>query len=418
MKRFLIAFWKMLRSNLVLKIMSLVFAVILWSYVLGVENPLREHTINDIPVTCDSMEDLRANGLAIAGSIPDILGTVNIRVRLNQNDLSSLKEESLSAKIDLSNIVDSDTYTLDITPYSTVGQAISVYPSKVTLTVEKYKTRLIPVEVRTEGSVPAGYYAGTPEITPNAINISGAESDVKKVASALCTVNLDGVTESYKKSMEVMLLDADGNEVDSRIFYEDLPSVFVTQSVLPKKVVTVDAQGAIIGQDSLAPGFEITDIESDPKSVTIVGDKGLIDGITSIDLVPYSVSEADGDIVALLDYAPPEGVSVLDSEKAKVVITIREVTDTKEYEDVDIELRNTGSGLTASADPDTTGVTVIAGTSKISKLTRSDIIPYVDLEGFEPGEYSLNVQFEIPEGFEAENFTPDIATVKVTIRKK
>lgn len=418
MKKFLKVLWKMCRSNLVLKIVAVLFAVVLWSYVLSQTNPVRVKDVEDVLVAGENMASLVAKDLAISGDLTEILSSVDIRVSISQNDLKNLNNKNARAYVDFSTISGPGTYPLDIKVDLPYGQLIEVNPSKVTLKVDKNKTRPIPVNVITEGSVPAGYYAYDPAISPGIINIQGAMTYVQKVVSARCIVNLDGLTEGYSKSSEVELLDADGNVVDPAPFSGQLPSVIVNLSVLPVKEVDVDVLGSIVGQNSLAPGYEITNTSCNPSKVRIVGEKPLLEGISSIELFPFSVAGSNTDVITLVSFAPPEGVTVLGADKAEVTVNIREKTGQKTYKNVAIKTKNLSSGLAASISPSSVDVTVLAGESLMSKLLRSKIVPYVDLDGLTEGTYSLKIYFELPAGLAPENFTPSALTVNVAIRRR
>lgn len=418
MKKFFKTFWKMCRGNLVLKIVAVLFAIILWSYVLSQTNPTRVKEVEDVPVAGENMTSLVANDLAISGDLTEILSSVDIRVSISQNDLKNLNNKNVKAYIDFSTISGPGTYPLDIKVNLPYGQLLEVNPSKVTLKVDKNKTRPIPVNVITEGSVPAGYYAFDPIISPGIINIQGAMTYVQQVVSARCTVNLNGLTKGYSKSSEVELLDADGNVVDPAPFSGQLPSVIVNLSVLPVKEVDVDVEGSIVGKGSLAPGYEITNTSCNPSKVRIVGEGSLLDGISSVQLFPFSVAGSNTDVIMPASFAPPEGVTVLDVEKAEVTVNIREKTEQKTYKSVAIKTRNLSPGLAASISPSSVDVTVLAGESLMSKLLRSNIVPYVDLDGLTEGTYSLKIYFELPAGFAPENFTPSALTVNVALRRK
>ena len=415
MKKLLKALWGLLRNNLVIKIMAVLFAVILWSYVLAEENPVRERAIPDVPVRYEHMEDLKANGFAIVGGLSEALKSVDVRVELKQSELNNARAENVQAYIDLSAINSVGTRKLEVSAQFDYGEVIAKSPGFVTLEIDKYATKTVPVNVNVVGSIPNGYYAAAPEITPDLIEISGARSDVDKVVSAVCTVDLTGRTDGYNKSVDVDLLDSAGAVLDDTVFSENVPSVAVKLTVLSMKTVPVDVEGSIVGADNLAPGYEITDMACIPDTVNIAGAPEVLKNVLSIQLVPCSVNGANGDISVLLEYQPPEGVTVLSEDKAQVYITIREQTDTKEYGNIEIQQKNLSSGLEAQLDENTVDVTVIAGINRLSALDRRDIVPYVDLEGLVPGKYSLEVMFELPEGFVAENFSPNISTVTVTI---
>jgi YbbR domain-containing protein len=62
-------------------------------------------------------------------------------------------------------------------------------------------------------------------------------------------------------------------------------------------------------------------------------------------------------------------------------------------------------------------VTVLAGVSAMSTLRASDVVPYIDLNGMGEGTYTLNILFELPDGFASENFAPSVTTITVTISR-
>ena len=415
LKKFFAVIWKMLKSNWLLKIMALLFALILWSYVLAETDPPRVRMMEDITVRYDNVEDLRSKELDISGSLSDVLDTVDVRLEVRQSNLKYLSDENVRAYIDLSSINGKGEHVLNITAQSTYGEVLKVSPSEVTLYVDDYVTKQVPVNVNLSGSVPSGYYASAPKITPGVIYVSGARVDVDKVVSAECEIDLNGQTEGYSKSVEVTLLDEFERTIDKSIFSESVPSVIVDLEVMAKKTVPVDISEAILGKEDLAPGYEITQVSVEPESVDIVGKKAIIDTISAIKLVPHSVSGADTDIVALLDYQGVEGVSVLGEAKAQVFISIREITEIKEFGEVVVGVKNLSDGLDVLIEPAAVDVTVIAGIPMLSGLDKADIVPYVDVEGLLPGIYSLRVLFEVPEGFAPESFTASFMTVTVTV---
>jgi YbbR domain-containing protein len=417
MKKFLGFVWGIFRNNLLLKIMAVLFAVILWSYVLTATNPPRERTVGDVTVRYQHMEELLAKGLAISGSLSDALNDVDVRVEINQNEVRYLSDENVEAYIDLSTINGTGTHTLKVSAQTTYGEVLEVMPSKVELVIEDYVTKTVPVNVNVTGSVPSGFYASDPVISPGVISVSGARGDVEKVTNGMCEISLDGLTEGYNKSVDVILLNDSGEVVDNALFTGDLPSVIVDLVIRPMKSVPVDVESAIIGTDDLEPGYEITDITCDPQRVNIVGEQSVLDGISAISLVQYSVSRNSKDVSVPLAYDVPEGVEVLDSTQAQVYISIREVTDVVSFKDVDISVKNVPHGMTAQLDTRSIDVVVMAGLSKLSQLERSDIVPYIDLEGYDAGTYTLSIQYELPEGFTVENFSSAVETVTVTLTR-
>ncbi len=417
MKTVLKTIWNVIKSNLVMKIMAVLFAVILWSYVLSIINPDRARVVENVPVNFTGNAEFNNGKFEITESLSDVLHKVNVKIVVKQSDLKLLSEKNIDAFIDLSSIKSPGDYELkiDAVPQGLNGQVVEISPSKVKLHVDWSVSKTVPVTVNVIGSVPGGYYASVPELTPTTVQIKGAQTDVEKLASAVCNVDLTGLTEGYNRNMDIDLLDYDGNVIDKSLFPGELPSVIVKLDVQSMKTVPIDVNGSIIGQNEVATGYEVSDMTCIPQRVSIAGDAKTLAGISSLSLVPYSVSGKSASESVALDYQPPEGVTVLTQQKAQVSINIREVTKTKTFKDVAIKTKDLGSGLRADLSEPKVDATVMAGVSVMSKLSRSDIVPYVDLDGLKPGTYSRDVLFEIPKGFSEQNFTASAGTVTVTI---
>ena len=54
-------------KNLALKIVSLIFAMLLWGYVLMSENPQRTKTLTNVPISVEGGADLIARKLVLSG---------------------------------------------------------------------------------------------------------------------------------------------------------------------------------------------------------------------------------------------------------------------------------------------------------------------------------------------------------------
>ena len=418
MKKVLNFIWGLLKNNLLLKIMAVLFAIVLWSYVIAVTNPVREKPLENVAVSYD-FSQLDVNDLAISKSQTDLVETVNVKVKVNQSYLNTLTNEAVKVTVDLSGITSPGERTLDINviPADSNCTVVDWSPKTVTVTVDTKVERTIPVALEVTGSVPDGYYAGPAAAAPDSVMLSGAEMDLENASSAVCPVDISDLTVWNKKSMGVTILDSEGNALDPGIF-DDLPSVIVDMTILPKKMVKVNAKGSIIGQDSLAPGYEIVgEITSDPAYVEIIGKASVLAGINAISLIPYPITGANSDIVVPMDFDLPDGVTVLYTDKPIVTITIREIQREETFTGVSIDVRNAGRGLNAQLLQTEVDVTVRAGLSAMSRLRDSDVVPYVDLNGLDVGTYTVDILFEIPDGFGEENFSADIVTVTVTITK-
>jgi YbbR domain-containing protein len=110
MKKVLNFIWGLLKNNLLLKIMAVLFAVVLWSYVLAQTNPVREKSVDNVSVSYVNIAD----GLAISNTLSQIVSTVDVSFEVKQNDIKYVNSSSVKASVDLSNISGPGEYTFEI----------------------------------------------------------------------------------------------------------------------------------------------------------------------------------------------------------------------------------------------------------------------------------------------------------------
>jgi hypothetical protein len=59
----------MLKSNTANKIISVIIAILLWTYVIGMVDPTKTTTIRDVPVQLLNEDSLTSKGLALSGEM-------------------------------------------------------------------------------------------------------------------------------------------------------------------------------------------------------------------------------------------------------------------------------------------------------------------------------------------------------------
>ena len=77
-----------LARNPFLKLLSLVFAIILWAMVMSQTNPDRTKVVYDVPLEITGLTELNARGLSLATESDELPSTVDVHLEVPMNDLS------------------------------------------------------------------------------------------------------------------------------------------------------------------------------------------------------------------------------------------------------------------------------------------------------------------------------------------
>ena len=375
----LLAVWNAIKTffttNLLIKIVSLVFAVILWGYVMTNVNPSRPKTLYGIPVSTQGDADLSARNLVVRGDLAQILGAVDLRVATDVTHYFYLSKNNVSARVDLRNVTAPGSITLPVIAETTVGDIEAVSPSTITIEIDMLDSKRIPIEFRYSGELPDNYWHSEPVLGRTDIEITGPMQDVARVVKAVCDIPLDGLTESYNRTFDLTLYDENDNEVITVAFRSSVnPSVTIKMDVYPTKTVPVDTRSSIVGDDLMAQTHEITSITSNPPSVTIAGPQEIIDKITSVPVDVINVQDKTSSFMTAAPYKLPQNVVVVSGgSSANIEVRIEEKYAEYDFEEVEITAFGEVAGYNYIFSPNTAAATVKAPISVINALKEKEI---------------------------------------------
>ena len=421
-------FWEMLKQglksfftkNIAIKVLSLMFAILLWGYVLMTQNPPRVKTVTDVTVSIEGEADLTTRKLTLRGDRAALLEDVSVRVRTELTSYADISADDITASINLSRITSTGKHTVRIHAKSSSGDVVSVSPSEIEVEIDTLTTRNIPIEIHEEGELPEGYWAGDVQLDSATVLLEGPGTDLAKIVKAVGTIDLTNRTESLNQSIMLALYDKEGNVVESSILFGGMPTVVAKQEILPSKLVPIDVDGAIIGREELPENFEIASYGTSLEStlVRIVGDADVIQKIESLSLEPVDVTGCTESIQQELAINVPEGVRIIGADSVNLQVTIREKTAVLELTELPIEIVGLARKQTATLSQELANVTFSGRGSLLAGITRGDVKVYADVTGLAAGTHDVKLALQIdgedvPSDLQYE-FTTD-ETIQVTI---
>ena len=376
-------------KNLALKIVSLLFAMLIWGYVMVEVNPKRVKTITDVPISFSGESSLHDRGLAVRGDRDDILRNVTVRVKVQLTDYTGLDASDISASVSLRPVNKADTYKLKIDATSSLGTVENVSPSEITIEVDELATMLVPIDVEYSGELPDGYWKSEPTLASQSIKVSGPRDDVSTISKAICTIDLEDRTTSYNEAILLKYVDKNGDEIDTALFLDTLPSVVVKMDVMRIVELPINAADAVLGADALPANYEVYDVVATPPTVRVVGSENALSGLTDIKIENIDVSGSTSSVQQNVVITAPEGTTLLDDPNITVYVGIREKQDSAQFKGVPIETKGLGKKLTAELSATECDVSITGRTSLMKLLRRKDVSVYVDLTGLTAGTYKI-----------------------------
>ncbi len=378
-------------KNIMIKVVSLIFAMILWGYVLTNVNPSRTKIISDVPVVTTGVSDFNARNLVVRGDLSSILGSVDVRLTTDITHYFDVTNENISATVNLGTVTEAGVVSLPVVAESSIGNVVSTDPSYINVEIDVLDTKRIPIDVVYQGELPEGFWHSAPVLGREDIEISGPKTDVQNVVKAICIIPLADQTESYNQTFDLQLLDNEDNVISSDLFKNSIThSVTVKMDILPTKTVSISLDGAVMGESMIPDTFEITNTTIEPSSVTIAAPQDVLDNINELYLESIDVSGRTKSFSEFVQIKLPTGVTSVNGIN---VVTFN----------IDIHEKNTMLDLTEIPDGqvkiknkiDRLSYTLFTSTLENAGIKASIEAPLSLAAAIEKGEIDINLYVDV-----------------------
>ncbi len=419
-----------LKSNLGLKFLSVVIAVVIWYAVVNVNDPVETNSYS-VRVTVTN-ESYIASGKQVY-SIDDNYKTVTAYVKGNRSTLNNISSDDITVTADLTQIVSLDTdpvmVPLSVSCPNVSAGNITLSRQAIPINIENVASKTLPVSVSRGDSVPGSQYeVGTMTPDPETIVINGPESIVNNIASVVAQIDVTGMTRDGTRNATLQFLDQNGVALsedtvnDDLSFDGDISEVTVSVD-LWKKVNDVALDVDYAGTP--ASGYNVENVTTTPETISVVGNdealRKLAENNNTITLEDSSITVqgADSDLSfdVQISNSLPDGLRLTENEADAVTVSITILSDeTKElHVDVDnITTQNLDSTQTVSYDTTDITVRITGPTADIDDLTASDLSVSINLNGLKSGDFSVPISVNnLPDGV-----TADLQNIMVHLKDK
>ncbi|MEO6457315.1 MAG: CdaR family protein [Chloroflexia bacterium] len=388
-------------------LLSIVLALLLWFYVLNLENPEQTTNFNGLTV------EMRGAGpdLKVINSLP----TVDSIVQAPQNVMGTLNQADIQPYVDLTGLsegVHEIPVRVEIKGGRMGAAQVTLSPRTVQVQLEAQTSTQQVVTAKTNGTPAFGYALEPAEVKPGQVRVIGSKGAVARVAEVVVPVDVDEKAGTQRGLRTPVALDNEGNEIAGLSFEPEEVEVTVPIKLLfTYKVVTVRPQ--VIGQP--APGYSVLAITFNPTLVTACCRPDVLETLDSLDTTPVTITGSTTTVTATTELILPEGVELYPGQKKSVDVTVtfeRQVTTLQVSVAPSVE--GLSDGFSAVVSPSGLDL-VLSGTfSQLQSLKPADVRVFVSVQGRGPGTYELQPQIILPEGMSLDKATPDRITVTIT----
>lgn len=408
-------------SKRFLLLASLLVAVLTWSVLVASDTTLtRPKTFQNVSVSVIGEATLKSRGFIVMDDLEELVSGVRMTVEVTQANYNRVSGTSYNPHFDLTDVTGVGENTLEIAYSSQIyGPVISCEPSTITVNVERYMTRRVPVVLEMVGFAPEDVYLDSYRTDPTMLSVSGPQSLVTSVARAVAKLDLSTLSTdraSDRTALDVELQDASGAvivsdklEITNQTVITD--SVIVDTEVVPAAMVPLELDSLVTGEP--AEGYALENVYVEQDALRVAAKQEILGSIEFITIdQPLDISGATGNVSGYAKLKKLTGIENTLPGEIAVTAEIAEKSVERTLRAVDIDVEGVENGLSAKLSARQSTVQLTGAYSFIDTLTREDVRLFVDASGLSEGKHTLPVQIGIDN---AQDFTCALSVPEVTV---
>ena len=303
------------KNNIIAKVVSVIVAIFLWYYVMGLVNPEETRTYRNITVAFKNLDYLNNSKLVNLGPSE---ARVSVQVKGKKSELDNINENNIKAAIDFrgcnSGQARVPVKSEIIGQYNTL-QVTNVSPSEIIFNLDSVESYKKPIEIRQKGEIKENHALSNVSIDVENVKVTGPESYLAKVEKVIAEIDLTNKDKPFTISSKLYALDIKDNQIDQVSLYPQV--VNINAQIDKTKSVNIETDFV----SHLPTSYKIVNIKTSPQKLVIKGQDD-IDTINSIKTEKIEVNDAVEPKTGELIVKPilPKGVALLD-ENVKISVT-------------------------------------------------------------------------------------------------
>jgi YbbR domain-containing protein len=384
---------RLFEKDVVVKVLSVLIAILIWFLVLDQDNPFTERTIT-VPLT-SNVEVLDAKNLQIIGS--SIPATVDIRIKGRRKRVDSVSSGDFSVFLDLSEVEGSGIKSVDVGSPEYTGDKdiiiIGTNPTAVRLHFERVVGKQYPVTIEFTGSLPEGYQVVNQRVDPGIILIEEKEGTLSRVGRVVALVNLNDLSVTKELVVRATVYDIEGKPMSQ---FEGKYPAIVSFDLARKLPLATPIKG------KPKTGYYFKEIIPDPSSVLVIGTKNLLDSLSRIEAEAIDIEGKSETFKTELNLIVPQGAALAE--------TSRPVTALVSIDPLSTRTIQFSTNMISIYDSDTTGsfeyaivhssvnIPVEGRPELIQDLKADNIKCSISVKDLGEGDHQVPVTVSLPTG--------------------
>ena len=312
----------LVQRNLPQKAAAVLVAVVLWVVVMGEQNPVIDGSYT-VPVTLSKAP----SGFRITHDGGD---EVKIKVRAQRSFFMNYGDHDFKAYLDLSGAMEGKQSIPVETELPQEFELVEVQPEHITVTLDPYIERHMPVALIVTGTVAKGATVDRIDKSFSMVTAVGPRSEADRADRVIGYVGLAGNSDDFTLQVPLTPIDEDGREVSGVRLH---PSTIEAKVLLRKGIIS--KMLAVQADVETPEGYEAGKVTVTPAQTEVTGSESLLAQMTAVktEKISLSVEDMDSTIIKrTVKLALPADMRAKDAE-ISVIIEARKKPDAPQEEE-------------------------------------------------------------------------------------
>ncbi len=398
----------LLKKDMNLRIISVLFAVFLWFFVLDSSNPISSVEIS-IPLNIVNEDIMKDSGIIVKER--NFPKSVSVNIKGRKDKISNFSSNDAEAILDLSKVNDVDTEFLHVDVYISENRSgvmfDGVTPRVISLELEKVGENPFPVKIITTGTPKENYKIIGVSAVPETVSIEATDSVINSIGEVRAFVDISDISGDIVLKKECLVFSKDGEE-----------AIELDKPIIVDIKVEVAKEIPIVPNVKGRPARNYSDgiHKVTPAKALIAGPTDVVNWIDNIKTEVIDIENINESTTKTVAIELPSGVRLVDTPKHVNVDVIIEQLATKQiiFKKEDILFENRENLFEYNIEGESIGIDVTGNSGELDRIGRESLKPSIDVRGLGEGSYTRILKIVLPNTVEmSQNFE-----VKFTVKAK
>ena len=390
---------EILKNNIGLKIVSVLFGIILWLTIMNVANPVISNTLTAIPITVENesaITELDKTYTINSSKYVDVIITGH------RSDIEKVKKEDIKISANLSKL--SEINTVKLTAKSNIPDIdVEIKDDIMSISIENCVDKIFDITIEKKGTEDVSCFVYDVNTEKDGFKINGPESIIKIIDKVVFVADVSNCTGDKEIKISPIIYDKNGNIISkSKLILEEESLPFNILTMQTKEInlnITPDCNEYIKQY--------INTFSAVPTTIRVAANNRTLNSLTNLDVViPIELTDENllsDTYTTKVDISKyvPEGIYVPYNQRNIDIVLgfASEITREITVDFTDIEIRNNKENFKISTAEKEFVISIFGDKNTVLGITVEDIKPFIDLENSKLGNNVVYIECDENEDF-------------------